>query len=213
MAGVLLMLASVAANAAGTASGTSIANRATVNYSVGGVSQASIGSSSTGNTTGAGSDTTFLVDDKVAINVTTLDTSIVSASPGSTTAVTAYTVTNNGNATQKVYAAEIFELSGTADPFASPGGTSDFVISSAATYVDTNTNGVYDAGTDTVFSGFLATMAPGDSKTVFLVSTIPGTQVDGDIAVVGLQGQAGDVAGGSPYASDDSGAVWDPTVV
>ena len=41
-------------HAAGTASGTSINNLSTLNYSVGGVAQPAIGSSPTGNTSGAG---------------------------------------------------------------------------------------------------------------------------------------------------------------
>ncbi len=52
----LLLIVAVAvavpqqASALGTASGTSIANRATINYQVGGVPQSAIGSSPTGNT-------------------------------------------------------------------------------------------------------------------------------------------------------------------
>src|SRR5262245_26062669 len=58
--------------ATGTVANTSITNRATVGYSVGGVTQTSIESSPTGNSTagvGAGTNTAFVVDDRVDFTV------------------------------------------------------------------------------------------------------------------------------------------------
>ena len=60
------------ANAQNTLAGTPINNRASVNYSVGGLAQAPIESSPTGNVTpgvGAGADTSFLVDNMIDLSV------------------------------------------------------------------------------------------------------------------------------------------------
>src|SRR3954466_4382178 len=88
------------ANAAGTASSTSITNRATVSYSVGGVAQTAIQSSPTGNTSATGSDTTFLVDNKVIHTVAPVAGAAIQTVPGATNVVAAFTVTNTGNTAQ-----------------------------------------------------------------------------------------------------------------
>src|SRR6185503_17097668 len=75
------------ANAQNTLAGTTIANRASVNYSVGGLAQAPIESSPTGNVTpgaGAGTDTSFLVDNRVNLSVTELSTNATVVTPGLT---------------------------------------------------------------------------------------------------------------------------------
>ena len=69
-------------HAAGTASGTSINNLSTLNYSVGGIAQPAIGSSPTGNTSGAGTATTFVVDNRVNVTVTTTDATFVPSCRG-----------------------------------------------------------------------------------------------------------------------------------
>ena len=76
--------------AAGTAAGTTISNTATVNYQVGGVSQASINSN----------NAQFVVDNKVNLLVERLDTAAVPVTPGGSNFVTAYRLTNLGNKTQ-----------------------------------------------------------------------------------------------------------------
>ncbi len=85
------------AMAAGVASGTSIDNLATLNYSVGGVAQPAIGSSAVGNSVGAGTPTTFVVDKKVNLTVVDANATFTSVTPGSTAQVTTFTVTNLGN--------------------------------------------------------------------------------------------------------------------
>ena len=99
-----------AAHALGTASGTAITNLATLNYSVGGAAQTAIGSSETGNTLGAGTATSFVVDNKINLLVAATDTTFVSVVPGltgvgggnpnSALQVTTFTVTNTGNSVQ-----------------------------------------------------------------------------------------------------------------
>ncbi|MFA6921285.1 MAG: hypothetical protein WC216_05535, partial [Gallionella sp.] len=94
----LLGLVSQSALAVGTASGTLISNIATLAYSVGGVAQTSIGSSLLGNTSGAGTATTFLVDNKV--NLTVVGGGITTVTPGQVGGVSTFIVTNQGNTVQ-----------------------------------------------------------------------------------------------------------------
>ncbi len=85
------------ANAQTTSAGISIANRATVSYSVGAQAQPSIDSSPTGNSTpGGGLDTTFLVDHLVDFTVSEVSGDATLATPG-TPAALAFTITNTGN--------------------------------------------------------------------------------------------------------------------
>lgn len=87
--------------AAGTASNTTISNRATISYSVGGVGQDVIESSEAGNTTpgaGNGLDTEFLVDN--VINLTVISNGDMSVVPGTSDIALPFTVTNTGNTIQ-----------------------------------------------------------------------------------------------------------------
>src|SRR3954462_10761637 len=89
------------ANAAGTASNTSITNRATVSYSVGSVAQTPIQSSPTGNTTATGSDTSFRVDNKIMHLVTgTSGITSTNVYPGATNLIATFSVLNQGNPAQ-----------------------------------------------------------------------------------------------------------------
>lgn len=97
----LLLLAGFvgSAQAAGTLSGTPINNTAKLDYSVNSVPQTQICSSPGGNNTNTCTNTTFVVDTKVNVNVVTTDSVAVSVTPGSNNTMT-FTVTNTGNATQ-----------------------------------------------------------------------------------------------------------------
>src|SRR3989338_1406131 len=81
------LLGLVSQGALAVASNTTISNLATLNYTVGGVSQTAIGSSEAGNTAGAGTATTFLVDKKVNLTVVEVGGSLTSVSPGQTAVV------------------------------------------------------------------------------------------------------------------------------
>lgn len=113
-AALLLLLAGFmgAAHAAGTTAGTPINNSATLNYSVGGTAQAQICSSQGGNSTSTCFPTTFVVDRKVDVLVTTSDVAPgVSAVPSGTTMLT-FVVTNTGNSAQDISLSTITSLTG-----------------------------------------------------------------------------------------------------
>ena len=223
LAGVLLSAVYGTANAAGvgTPAGTTISNLATVNYTVGTTAQTPIGSSATGNTSGAGTPTTFKVDNKLLISVVANDVADVQVSPGTTTAVLSYTVTNNGNSTQGITFSTIQEATSTAASTAGAGftGTSNFQLAggSVAVFVENGTTGGYQVAQDTASS--IPQLASGSSATVYIVATIPSTQVDGDVAVEALVAQVATAGASATYGtapganitSDNSGTAWDST--
>lgn len=166
--------------AAGTASGTSISNTATLNYTVGGVAQTAIPSNTA----------TFLVNNKASLNIVEATGSYTSVVPGATTQVTKFTVTNTGNSTQDIL------LSGTATGLSGTlfGKTDNFDATSCSTFVDGNANGTYEPASDT--ATYIDELAADASKTVFVVCSIPSTQVNGDFSIVSLTGTL--ATGGAP---------------
>jgi uncharacterized repeat protein (TIGR01451 family) len=236
LAGVLLSAFFTTANAAGvgTAAGTTIANSALASYTVGTTVQYSICSSPTGNSistgstttnvntacaagtgtgTGAGTATSFKVDTKLLITVVANDTADVTVNPG-TSGVLTFTVSNQGNAPQGVSFTTIQEISGTATTWTGSTftGPSDFALTapSVAVFVENGTTVGYQVAQDTATN--IPTLASGSSATVYIVSAIPSTQLDGDIAVEALVAQETvNNAPGTAITSDNSTAAWDPT--
>src|SRR5689334_4734913 len=112
------LIVSGEALAGGTAPNTSIDNIASVNYSVGGVPQTVIRSApGAGNSTpgaGGGSNTSFLVDQKVDLYMREVNSAATNVIPGSTNQVTTFFVRNDGNLAQGVnlsaalYSAAVF---------------------------------------------------------------------------------------------------------
>src|SRR5690349_17149854 len=112
------LIASGQALAGGTAPGQSIDNIASVNYSVGGVPQTVIRSApGSGNSTpgaGGGSNTSFVVDQKVDLYMRGGNGAATNVIPGSTNQVTTFFIRNDGNAAQGVnlsaalYAGSVF---------------------------------------------------------------------------------------------------------
>jgi hypothetical protein len=176
------------ANAQNTLAGTSINNRASVNYSVGGLPQAVIESSPTGNVTpglNAGLDTSFLVDNRVDLSVSEVSGSATIVTPGMTNQVLAFTVTNSGNSPQG-YQLTVTEEIGTTLGF---GGTdnADFGLANLAVRVDDG-DGVYDAGD---VAAAINTLNPSQSVMVFVLANpmVPLTQINGNFVNVNLQAQ------------------------
>jgi uncharacterized repeat protein (TIGR01451 family) len=165
--------AATPAFAAGTTAGSTITNTVTVAYKVGGVDQNAV--SATDN---------LIVDRKINLVVAQLGTTTTSVSPGQTSAVTGFTVTNSSNATLDLALALTQSSGGTA----AHGGTDNFNVSNVKLYVDTDNSGTYNAG-DTLIT-YLDEIAADATKTVFVVSDIPLGKSTGDVANVRLTATA-----------------------
>lgn len=189
LAGALMFgLVSQTALAAGTASGTSINNLAKLSYSVGGTAQQEICSSTTGNSTGNGGtsgttctdgvngagNTSFVVDNKV--NLTVAKVADASVIPGTTKQALAFTVTNNGNTSQR-YALSVVN------------GAENFTNNIAGTsiYLDVNASNTWDAG-DTLYvdASTFGNVAADGSLKILIVADIPAPETNGQTAVFNL---------------------------
>ena len=175
-AGVLAVAAGTAspAFAAGTTAGSTITNNVTVSFQVGGVNQNSVSASNS-----------FTVDRKVNFTVAEDGTATTQASPGQLAAVTSFVVTNTSNAPLDFALAAANRSGGTAEH----GGTDNFDVSNLRLYQDTNNNGAYDSGTDTLIT-YLDQVAADASVRVFVVSDVPLGRSTGDVAGVRLTGTA-----------------------
>jgi uncharacterized repeat protein (TIGR01451 family) len=174
-----------------TTAGIQINNRASVNYSVGGLPQAVIESSPTGNVNpgaGAGADTWFLVDNMINLTLTEVSTNATVATPGATNAALAFRITNTGNSPEG-YQLSIAEEVGTV-LFGNTDNT-QFLLANLIIRVDEDPsngsgtgNGIYD-GTETATA--VNVLNPNQDIIVFVVSpTVPLTQINGNFANVAL---------------------------
>ena len=167
------------ASAAGTLSGTSISNLATLSYAVGGTTQTSIGSSAAGNTAGAGTATTFLVDNKVNLSVLETGSAVTSVVPGTINQVTTFSVTNTGNTAQG------YTLVGANVAGLSIAGTADGIdVTNLRVFVENGTTGGFQAAEDTATA--ISTLAADGTITVYIVADIPIGATNGQQANVSL---------------------------
>jgi uncharacterized repeat protein (TIGR01451 family) len=174
----LLLIAPQISWAAGTPSGTTISNSATLTYAIG----AGPVTSATGNTV------SFVVDKKVNLLVTEVSGSATSVSIGQTGAVTTFSVTNLGNDPQGFTLTAALAAGNPATGGTPPFTTNDFSATGLQVFVDSNANGIYEAGVDTATS--IPTLAADASQTVFIVGDIPATALSGQQSVVGLTATA-----------------------
>ncbi len=189
-AGALFCLASLlpqAAHAAGTVAGTDITNTATVNYTVASVAQTAVNSNAV----------VFKVDRRITLTVAEVGAAATPSAPGSTTQVTTFTVTNTTNAPLDFRLAPSQTANGTTMPF---GGTDNFDGTNIQVFVDSNGNGIYDAGVDT--ATFLDEIAADATATVFVLMDVPVTRLDGDRAGVVLTATAAEAGTASTLGSD-----------
>ena len=169
----VLAVATAAASpalAAGTASGTTITNTVSIDFRVGGVNQNAVTASDS-----------FTVDRRVNLTVAETGTTTTSVSPGQTSAVTTFTVTNASNATLDLALAATQLSGGTA----AHGGTDNFDVTGVSLFVDTNTDGDYDVGVDQAVT-YLDQLIADASRTVFVVANVPLGRATGDVAGVRL---------------------------
>jgi uncharacterized repeat protein (TIGR01451 family) len=211
----LVVSAGSSAHAVGTAAGTDITNRATVNYQVGGVAQAPVESSPLGNNVpgvGNGQNTLFETDRTLDLVVSGSDAAqTVSVTPGQTGAILQFSVLNEGNDTQD-FSVTAVDRNGASGDYA---GTDNFDPSLFSVFVDANGNSTYEPAIDT--ATYIDELPADQARTVFIVSNVPLAQLDGDIAALTLVAQV--AQGGSPGAqgadivTDDAAAADDPTTI
>lgn len=201
--------------AAGTAAGTDINNRATVNYRIGSVAQTPIESSPSGNSTpgaGNGSNTTLKTDRALDLLVNGVDAArSVSVSSGQTGMVLHFTVRNDGNSVQD-FSLLATNRSGSSSEWI---GTDTFDPSSFSVFVDTDGNNTYDPGIDT--ATYIDELAADETRSVFIVASIQLERLNSDIAALTLRAQV--AAGGNPGSlgadidTDDAAIADDPATV
>ena len=148
------------AQAVGTAAGTTISNTATATYTDAGGNPASVPSNRVD----------IRVDEILDITVVSSDPGDVATLPGTTNQVLTFTVTNTGNGS------ETFRLS----PVNAIGGDA-FDPTTTSLVIDSNGNGVYDAGIDTIYNAGSndPVLAPDTSVRVFVLSTMPAAATNG----------------------------------
>jgi len=176
------------AHAAGTVAGTDITNKATATFDLPGGGTSSIDSNIV----------TLRVDELLDVSVASADPGDVSTSPSATNQVLKYTVTNAGNGS------EAFKLT-TIDT----SGGDDFNPTVTSIVIDSNGNNAYDAGVDTVYvlGADTPVLAPDESLTVFVLSTIPAAPANGDRGRVDLTAAAATGTGspGTTFAGAGQG--------
>ena len=148
------------AQAVGTTAGTTISNTATATYTDAGGSPASVPSNRVD----------IRVDEILNVTVVSSDPGDVATLPGATNQVLTFTVTNTGNGS------EAFRLS----PVNAIGGDA-FDPTTTSLVIDSNGNGVYDAGVDTVYNAGSndPVLAPDTSVRIFVLSTVPAAATNG----------------------------------
>ena len=181
--------------------GDTISNLAKISYSVGAIAQEEICSSPAGNGTGNGGTTgttctdgvngagnsSFVVDNRVDVVVAGGIATVVT--PGQTSVVTPFTVTNNGNSTldfslvaANAATALAYDINGT------PIDDNFDPVTALTIYSDGGVLGIID-GADAVITS-IANLAAGATQNLLVLTDIPGTQVNGDAAVVSMQATA-----------------------
>jgi hypothetical protein len=159
------------AHAAGTTAGTTISNTATATYQ-----------DPSGNPQSTPSNTVdLIVDELLDVTVASADPGNVATKPGLTNQVLTFTVTNTGNGS------EAFRLT----PNGTLGGD-QFDPTTTSLVLDSNGNGVYDPGTDTIYTAGSndPVLAPDGSIKVFVLSTVPSSVSDLDLGKATLTAAA-----------------------
>jgi hypothetical protein len=149
----LLVSASAPAFAAGTLAGTDIQNIASATFDT-----------ASGRVTVNSNTVSIKVDELLSVSVVSTDPGDVPTNPGKTGNVQSVRITNSGNGN------EAFALS-----VVVTNGGDDFDPSLQQIVIDSNNNGVYDAGVDVAYvSGANdPVIAPDQSQSVFIITSTP----------------------------------------
>lgn len=182
----LLALTATSAHAAGTLAGTDIINVAQASYDGPG-----------GPITIDSNPVTIKIDELLDVTVVSGDPGDVATSPNETAQVLTYQVTNTGNGT------ESFVLS------ADTAKTGDDFDTTFEQIVIDDGNGVYDPGVDIIYTPGTndPELAPDESVTIFILSTIPATANDTERAELELSAVANTGSGtpGDVFAGQGDG--------
>ncbi|MFZ5561375.1 MAG: hypothetical protein ACOY41_07635 [Pseudomonadota bacterium] len=188
-----LILAAPAAQAAGTAAGVVISNTATATYTdpfEGGQSVLSNAS-------------TLQVDEILDVTLVANDAGNVTAMSPATDGVLSFTITNTGNGPEAYVLTALANVAG-----------DDFDPANVRLYLDSNDNGVFEAGTDPAYvpGSNDPSLAADASVRVFVVSDLPGSLANSSIGQVRLlaesltaQSTAGPDAPGTAFAGQGAG--------
>ncbi|QLC21710.1 DUF11 domain-containing protein [Parasphingopyxis sp. CP4] len=177
-----------ALHAAGTPAGTPIQNTASASYDDGGTT-----------ITVDSNTVTLVVDEILDIAVTSADPGDITAAPGELNAVLTYTVTNGGNGPEPALL--------TGDPNIAG---DDFDPDAISIFIDTDGNGNYDPGTDTLYDPTTPpVLAADETITVFILGDIPATAADTERSEVSLTATAatGSGAPGTVFAGQGEGGA------
>ena len=174
--------------AAGTPAGTIINNSATATYDLPGGGQDSVTSNIV----------SLTVDELLDVSVASTDGGDVATVPGAVNQVLTFRVTNAGNG------GEAFGLTARDKV-----GGDDFDPSATSIVLDSNGNGIYDPGIDTVYVAGAndPVLAPDASALVFVLSSIPAGAADSQRGRVDLVAVAatGSGAPGTTFAGQGQG--------
>lgn len=181
LATIVLLVGAQQAFADGTTANTTISNTATVNYTVGTVGQT------------AEADTVeFLVDRRINLDVAEVGGANTSVSPGATSQVLTYTVTNTSNDVMD-FSLAAANGAGADAPVA---GTDNFDPIGTAVFVESDATPGYQAAEDT--ATYIDELAVADGNpgvgivTVYVIADIPVGQADGSLAAITLTATAAD---------------------
>lgn len=165
-AAILLLSSSAPAFAAGTAAGTDIVNVASATFDT-----------TSGPVTLTSNTSTIKVDELVDVAVVKTDPGDVVTNPGKTGNVQAFRITNTGNGN------EAFSLT-----VNSAMGSDDFDPSLQQIILDSNNNGVYDAGVDVAYvaGSNNPLLTPDQSQSIFVITSTPAGTANGSRAEVSL---------------------------
>ena len=186
---MVVLFGAASAQAGGTAPGVDITNKATATYTVG-----------TASVTKDSNTTHLIVAELINVNVTWQDAGSVLVAPGAEDGLLTFRVTNTGNGTETFPLSLNMALLG--DNF------DPLLCSPSSVYLDTNNNGVYDAGVDSAYVAGTndPTLAADAYKTVFILGDIPATVVDTDTGKSALTASAATVTGSSVAGTLYAGA-------
>lgn len=211
------MLLGQQALALGTDAGTTVANQATVAYSVNSEAQTPIESDPAGNSTpGAGSPTEFLVDRRVAFTIQEIGGLHTEVAPGDVQAFTEFQLTNNSNATMDFVLTAV-DLAVTATVH----GEDDTGYSVAPfTIRVANADGITGVPDYAADLDFVDELGPEETVVIYVFADIPGTAPNDAYDNFTLNATAADdpdalpTVGGTPDPLlTEAGGVDDPLVI